>query len=212
MHVKNLYFQHTKHSPYFFKDLSFELEQGKIHALHGKNGMGKTVLMNLLSGKMPKEGIMKGEIKGVNNAILVNQRFDQMIVEQFSFEENLKFARMDRFPHPFKVFSQPYLHLDFLEKFHIDKSKPVSTLSGGQRQILALLMVLQKQVSVLLLDEPTATLDEQNAKMVFDFLQALAEKSVTMLIVCHDRELVNQYTNGVHLELIKDSSGLRRLL
>ena len=62
--------------------------------------------------------------------------------------------------------------------------------SGGQRQILSLMMVLQREFDVLLLDEPTATLDEQNARMVFDFLHTLAEAQITLLVVCHDPELL----------------------
>ncbi len=134
-----------------------------------------------------------------------------MIADQFSFQENLKFACMSRFPHPFSRLKKATFCPDFLEQFHIDVSKPASKLSGGQRQILALLMVLQQKRSVLLLDEPTATLDEQNATIVFDFLKTLAEQNVTLLIVCHDREMMNHYVNGQHLDLEMDSFGLRRL-
>ncbi len=74
MQIHQLSFMHHKNAPYFFKDLSFNLEPGKMHALHGKNGMGKTVLLQLLSKKIPPYGIMQGQITGGENAILVNQR------------------------------------------------------------------------------------------------------------------------------------------
>ena len=211
MQIINLNYQHVKSTPYFFKNLSFELEKGHIHALHGKNGMGKTVLLNLLCGKAPPESVINGEIIGSCKTMLVNQRFDKMIVEQFTFEENLKFALLKRFPNPFAKLKTPNLHLDILEKFNITPTMPVSRLSGGQRQILSLLMVLLKKVDILLLDEPTATLDEENAKMVFEFLSALTEQKVTLLIVCHDRELLNQHVTGKHLQLIKSPCGLRNL-
>jgi len=118
---------------------------------------------------------------------------------------------MSPFPHPFSRLKNPSFYPDFLEKFHIDVSKPASKLSGGQRQILALLMVLQKERSVLLLDEPTATLDEQNATLVFEFLMTLTLQNVTLLVVCHDRELVNRYANGQHLHLEMGAHGLREL-
>lgn len=211
MEISQLSFMHHKNAPYFFKDLSFKLEPRKIHALHGKNGMGKTVLLHLLSRKVPPQGMMMGNMIGGENAILVNQRFDQMIADQFSFQENLKFACMSCFPHPFARLKQPHFYPDFLERFHIDVSKPAGKLSGGQRQILALLMVLQQKRDFLLLDEPTATLDEQNAIIVFEFLKTLTLQGVTLLVVCHDRELVNRYTDGQHLHLEMDSSGLRKL-
>jgi len=211
MQVKQLNFQHHKNGPLFFKDLTFSLERGRIHALHGKNGVGKTVLLNILSKKVPPHSITQGEIIGGEEVILVNQRFDQMIADKFSFEENLKFACMNRFPHLFSGLKQPNSYSDFLEKFPIDFAIPVHKLSGGQRQILALLMVLQRPTNVLLLDEPTATLDEQNSIMVFEFLKILIQHNMTFLVVCHDQELVNRYTTGQHFHLEIDSSGVRNL-
>ena len=212
MKVKNLFFQHQKNAPFFFHDMSFQLEEGKMHALHGKNGIGKTILLNLLSGKKVfPQAIVKGEITGCEKSVLVNQRFDQMISDQFSFEENLKFACMSRFPNPFSRLKQPNFNPQFLEKFHIDRTLPAHKLSGGQRQILALLMVLQRPIKLLLLDEPTATLDEQNAKIVFEFLHTLVQQGMTLLVVCHQRELIDQYRDGQDFHLEVDPSGIRRL-
>ena len=182
-----------------------------MHALHGKNGIGKTVLLHLLSRRIPLQGIMQGTILGGENAILVNQRFDQMIADQFTFYENLQFACMGRFPSPFSRLTPPRFYPDFVDKFHLDVTKPASKLSGGQRQILALLMVLQKQPNMLFLDEPTATLDEQNAKTVFEFLKTLTLQNVTLLVVCHDRDLVSHYVDGQHLQLEVNGDGLRQV-
>lgn len=211
MNVQHLNFQYQKNGPLFFKDFSFKLGTGKIHALHGKNGMGKSVLLSLLSGKIPPQGIMSGQITGAEKSVLMNQRFDQMIADHFSFMENLKFACMSRFPLPFLRLTSPSFLPPFLEKFHIDLEKPVHQLSGGQRQILALLMALQKEKEVLLLDEPTAALDEENTQLVFDFLNILAQQGMTLLVVCHDRELMQQYVTGNSLCLEKDEEGFRSL-
>lgn len=212
MYVHQLSYKHHLKAPYFFKNLSFHLESGKMHALHGKNGMGKSVLLNLLNRKRIPEAFIEGEIKGSENTVLINQRFDQMIADQFSFEENLQFACMSRFPSPFSTIKSPLFQPAFLEKFHIDISQPVNKLSGGQRQILALLMGLQKKRNVLLLDEPTATLDEENAILVFEFLKTLTTQNMTLLIVCHDRGLINQYANGSHLQLAMNPEGQRVLM
>ena len=118
---------------------------------------------------------------------------------------------MGQFPHPFSRLKQPHFYPDFLKQFHIDVSKPASKLLEGQRQILALLIVLQRERNFLLLDEPTATLDEQNAMIVFEFLKTLTIQNVTILVVCHDRELVNRYANGQHLQLEIGIDGVRKL-
>ncbi|MCB1180518.1 MAG: ATP-binding cassette domain-containing protein [Chlamydiia bacterium] len=207
LQVKNLLYKHTRTSPPFFENLNFSLEKGKIHALFGKNGVGKTVLLNVLSNKHPLNSTLIGEIEN-KGVVLVNQRFDEMIVDQFTFLENLRFAKMGRFPNPIKNFKKDIdLPKAFLP-FHISLSTPAYQLSGGQRQILALLMTLQQEVHILLLDEPTAALDVDNAKMVFEFLKRLP---ITQLVVCHDRELVRNYVTGKEFFLTMDVHGVRRL-
>lgn len=94
-----------------------------------------------------------------------------------------------------------------VDRFHIDRKKPVHLLSGGQRQILALLMVLQTPIDYLLLDEPTATLDEENAEMVFEFLQGLTQEGLTIFVVCHDKDLVERFLTGQSLHIAKTQLG-----
>jgi ABC-2 type transport system ATP-binding protein len=213
MKVKNLSFRYHKRAPYFFKELSFNLEEGLIHALHGKNGVGKSVLLHILSKRIEGEAVISGEIVAEKSA-LMNQQFDQALACQFTFLENMQFGCLGRFPSPFSCLKAPsYVMQDhflkLLEKFYIDVTIPVCKLSGGQRQILALLMKLQRETKILFLDEPTAALDEQNATMVFEFLKAL--KGVTILVVCHDQGLICRYTTGRHLRMEMDSEGLRQL-
>lgn len=208
MKIKNLYYQHHKQAPYFFKGLSLDLEPGLIHALHGKNGIGKSVLLNILCKRTEKEAVMTGEVIA-ENAVLVNQQFDQTLASQFTFLENLQFGSLRRFPSPFSRLYAPKNFSEILDRFHIDTSLPVYKLSGGQRQILALLVKLQRKTNILLLDEPTATLDEHNAIMVFEFLKTL--KGMTILVVCHDPTLASRYTTGKHLYLEVDAERVRYL-
>jgi ABC-type multidrug transport system ATPase subunit len=211
MQAVNICYKHSAHAPYFFRNLSFQLEEGKLHALSGKNGTGKTLLLQLLAAKVPHCAVVTGEVRGSERAQLVNQRFDEMIADQFSFRENLQFACMRPHPLLFGRLQAPRFVPDFLKRFGIDYNQTAKSLSGGQRQILALMMALQRSRSVLLLDEPTATLDEENAKLVFDFLLTLTEKAITFLIVCHDSELLNRYTTGRRLHLESNGEGIRHV-
>jgi ABC-2 type transport system ATP-binding protein len=208
MHVKNLHFRHCKKSAPFFHQLSFSLEKNKMHALHGKNGVGKSILLNCLSGKKKPGAILEGEISE-KRVVLVNQRFDQMIADDFSFRENMRFSLLSSFPHPFRSLREPVIPMDLLQRFHIDLDAPVHQLSGGQRQILSLLMVLERPVSVLALDEPTAALDEENAALVFEFLSLLTH--ITLLVVAHDTRLLSRYVTGSHYILEIDTEGIRQI-
>ena len=63
-------------------------------------------------------------------------------------------------------------------------------------------MSLQKPTRVLLLDEPTAALDDKNAKMVMGFLETLLQSTdLTILIICHDKELVEKYAHDYYFEI-----------
>lgn len=211
MNVNQLSYKHEKDAPYFFKDLSFTLEKEKFHALHGKNGTGKSVLLSLLNKKVTPQSVMEGEIHRHGMTMLVNQRYDELLADKFSFSDNLKFACMKHFPSIKNSLKSPVFYLDFIKKFAIDITKPVYMLSGGQRQILALLMILQKPIKMLILDEPTASLDEENATLVFDFLKSLTTEGITILVVCHHPDLVSRYVTGKNLYLLKQPDGLRTL-
>lgn len=203
--AKNICYSHPQDQRPFFQNLGITLDPFRLHALHGKNGTGKSVLLNLLSGSIPYTGFWNGREK----TRLMHQRYDQLIADHFSFHENLQFAHISVLPQ-FKRLKAAYYLPDFIERFQIDFNKPVSQLSGGQRQILALVMALQKPVELLLLDEPTAALDEHNAQLVFEFLSIL-QHTVTLLVVCHDSDLLAKYTTGSTLQLCVHEDNTRYL-
>jgi len=194
---------------FFFKNISFQLEKGFLHSLRGRNGSGKSLLLTTLVNKK----FSSGSIVGVNKMALVNQRYEQMIAHEFSFEKNLSFSAMGKFPSLFrKPRLESILYQDLIDSFKIPTSIPAKNLSGGQRQILALLMILQTECDFLLLDEPTAALDDENAILVFEFLQKMTLKGITLLVVCHDLELIQKYTTGRKLHIAVDQEGTRNVL
>lgn len=77
------------------------------------------------------------------------------------------------------------------QSFNIPLDIPIELLSGEQRQVLAILTMLQRTSSLLLLDEPTATLDEENSHLVMRCITSLAEvQKITVLMITHDRSLL----------------------
>jgi ABC-type lipoprotein export system ATPase subunit len=227
MLINNLSFKfNDKKSEYFFKNLTAEFTPNTVHFIHGDNGVGKSTLFNSMQGTIDKHALLDASITldGVtytahNNVLphaftqqvhTVQQQYDRMIANQFTFVENLKLANLPMYP---TLQSLPHATLfEIIAPLGIDMEKSVHLLSGGQRQLLAILMALQKPTKLLLLDEPTATLDKKNAHLVMRCLfQLAAQLKVTMLIICHDKELVAQYAQGNSVMMRQLENGERVL-
>jgi len=214
--IQNLNFSFSCDAKPFFKNMNIDFYASKINFICGKNGMGKSTLLKILSGQIQQniQGslVFSGQIYDVQKLCLmpetvgmVVQNFNSMLVDSYSFYENLQCALLAQFPSLTSLCVVKQLP-QFIDKYGINFDVPISLLSGGQRQILAILMILQKNPKILLLDEPTAALDEENAKIVMDFLQQLSiEQDITIIAIVHDKELVRQYAQNFYSELYQDN-------
>lgn len=221
--IKNLSFKFNKKENYFFKNISIDFKAKNIHFIQGKNGSGKSTFFRLLQTDTNKNEELTGifyldrekyELTKNNNSKrnlinkikIVPQAFDSMIADQFSFTQNLKLANISTYPTARKLPTYNFLP-NFVEKFNINYDTPAYLLSGGQRQILAILMIVQKQTKILLLDEPTSALDEKNSLIIMTFLQNLTQSTnLTILIVCHDKKLIKQYSKNKYFCIQKDKN------
>lgn len=214
--LRNVTFSFIGQTQYFFKDLNIDFISCGINFIQGKNGVGKSTLLHIISGKSNHENqqiqgelLLGGQLYQLSDlksivklVAFVPQNFKELLVDSYSFHENLQFACMI---HP-GLQSLPELKLlpELVNKYGIDDQIPISMLSGGQRQILSILMVLQQSPKILLLDEPTAALDEENSKLLMDFLQDLCiEKNLTIIAIVHDQELVRNYARNYYFKLYK---------
>lgn len=201
MRINHLSFTFDANEPAFFSNVCVDFEPHRVHFIQGDNGIGKSTLFSILQGTIPSTArvdlsvTLDGQPYNsiTQHVQTVQQQYDRMIAPQFTFVENLQLANLKTYPL-LQSLPQEQL-LTIAQNLSIDLHKPVSLLSGGQRQLLAILMALQKSTKVLLLDEPTATLDRKNAQMIIECLQRIArELKVTMLVICHDHALIQQHT------------------
>lgn len=86
-----------------------------------------------------------------------------------------------------------------LEKFGIDylMNQQISLLSGGEKQRIALLAIFLQKVDLLLLNEPTGSLDFENSQRIWNLLKSLWQKNITIIAVSHD-EAIKPLADSVH--------------
>lgn len=228
--MKNLFslesfsFAFDHKSPRFFDQVSLYVETPGLIFVQGKNGAGKSTFFRLLQGIVGRQEQLYG-VLGVGGqlynlqqtgdqqrlhqrSMILHQSFDSMLAPSFTGFENLQFSRFDQNPGLTMVNSTERVS-DFAAQFGIPLEKPVYQLSGGQRQMLAMLMITQKSLDLLLLDEPTAALDKRNSDYVMQGIEKLVkETGISALCVSHDQDIVGSYAQTI-IEISQTTTGNR---
>jgi iron complex transport system ATP-binding protein len=180
------------------RDVSFGVQRGEIVALLGPNGCGKTTLLRVI-GKLiePTAGsvrVMGRDVARTSQAELskIVASVSQVHRTTFPFTA-LDILLTGRMPYV-SVFSSPGADdvrfcqavLDWFGIRHLER-KPISTLSGGERQLVMIARALAQEPQVLLLDEPTTFLDLRNQVKVLDTIHERARaQDLTVLMTIHD--------------------------
>jgi len=171
--------------------ISLEIKRGELFSILGPNGAGKTTLLRMLTGVLtPTSGdaiikghsILTGKKKIVKIIGVCPQ--DITIYEVLRAEENVEFvANIHGIPR--KEAKEKAKKL--LEQFGIAGRKDWSKhFSGGMQRRLNLAMALVFEPEILFLDEPTAGLDPQARRLVWDYILNLKNKGLTILLMTHD--------------------------
>lgn len=168
---------------------SYTFDDTGMYLLLGESGSGKTTFLNILSGMVPFENgtiIINGdEYRGkVDNTTAINAieyiTQESFFADYLSVMDNLKL-----------VVDDEKRITNLLAEYKLEKvaDQLPATLSGGEKQRIAIIRALLNGKTTLLLDEPTASLDEDNKRTVF---QMLANLSNDVLIICtsHDRQAI----------------------
>jgi len=183
-------------------DVSFDLEQGEIHCLLGDNGAGKSTLIRIISGYYtPTAGSMSFEGEAVRfespgealNRGIGTVYQDLALVPLMSVTRNFF---MGREPYkqigPFKHFKRRYaeaMAAEEMRKIGISLSDPtatVGTLSGGERQTLAIARAVYFGAKVLILDEPTSALGVRQTALVLNYMLQLCERGIAIIFITHN--------------------------
>ena len=201
MHISKTYDPGTINEKILYHDFSFHVDQGDYITIVGANGSGKTTLFNLISGRLlPDEGSIILDDRDVTyesehlRAHEIGRLFQDPSMGTapgLTVYENLVLAAKTggwlSMPnsHDKEYLKQKLMDLDIgLEERMYQR---VGTLSGGQRQALALVMATIHPPKLLLLDEHTAALDPQSAEKVTELTDRIIEENnITCLMITHD--------------------------
>lgn len=194
-----------------FDRFSFEVQAGEFVSIVGSNGSGKTTLLNIICGTMPVEG---GRIffrdkditrmKEYKRAAFIGRVFqdpskgscpDLTILENMALADHKKHGyglarslNKKRIEYYRELLE--FCNMGLENRMHV----PVGSLSGGQRQALALVIANMTDIDLLILDEHTAALDPKSSRTIMELTDRLVrEKKVTALMVTHNLRFALEY-------------------
>lgn len=183
-------------------DVSLTIPNARVTALVGANGSGKSTLLELIAGVLaPRDGTIDWSIDP--RIALVVQR--AMIAESLpvTVRDVVTMGRWARLG--------PWRRVRAVDRTAVDDaldrvgmrdlaSRPITSVSGGQRQRAFLAQGLVQDASVLLLDEPATGLDAESRERVRDILDEQARAGVTVICVTHEHDAIASATNVVRLD------------
>lgn len=200
--IKDLWFAYNGQT--VLADVSLNIQPGDFIAMIGPNGGGKTTLLKLMLGLLkPSKGSIRvlgdttekasHHIGYVSQDVLINRNFPITsidVVLMGNLKPNRRWGRISAQDHREAV--------DALERMEIKEfaESKIGELSGGQRQRVFIARALVTKPKVLLLDEPTASIDAKGQAEFYRLLKELNE-DITILVVSHDLVAISTYVKSV---------------
>ncbi len=204
-------------------DVNFEVEEGEIHALVGENGAGKSTLMNVLSGIYPY-GTYEGEIiydgelckfakikdseeKGI---VIIHQEL--ALIPYMTIGENMflgnergKKAKIDWT----ETYGQADKHLKTVGLKESSRTL-IKDIGVGKQQLVEIAKALAKNAKLLILDEPTASLNETDSQALLDLLLKFKQEGMTCIIISHKLNEVAYVADKI--TVIRDGATIETLV
>ncbi|HUT82555.1 MAG TPA: ATP-binding cassette domain-containing protein [Candidatus Bathyarchaeia archaeon] len=190
------------------KQIDLEVKQGECHLITGPSGSGKTTLLQIigtiLQQKKGQREILAKEIPSEPSSELLAEIRKQIgyLFQSPYLPPHLtvsKYIELQSTLSGVDLDTADERATDLMQKFDIEsfKNNRPTKLSGGEKQRVALAGVMAKEIKLLLLDEPTGSLDYDNKVIIWDLLKQLKEEKLTIVVVSHD-ESITTYVDKQH--------------
>jgi D-xylose transport system ATP-binding protein len=201
------------------RDVAFDLRASEVHALCGENGAGKSTLIKLLSG-IHAHGSYEGELRVDGKPVafrsirdaeaagiaVITQEF--ALVDELSVAENIFLGRA-----PTRAFRIDWLEMNrraaaLLADFGLTLAPetPVRSLGIGQKQLIEIIRAMDKRSRVLVLDEPTAALTEQEVAVLIEHLRRLRAQGTACIYISHKLDEV--FAIADRITVLRDGSSI----
>jgi ribose transport system ATP-binding protein len=185
-------------------DVDLDLRKGEVHALIGENGAGKSTLVKILSGAVSADSgtiSLEGQSFIPSHPLASRKRGIVMIYQELnlaphlSVEENIMLGReIHRLGFVQKKTMQTAVEnaLELVHHPEIESHIPVKRLSVGAKQIVEIARALVGEAKVLIMDEPTSSLTQEDTLRLFEVIQKLKNKGVSIIYISHFLEEVQE--------------------
>ena len=196
LEVENLSYWYQNRDDFLFENENLQFEKGKVYAILGQSGSGKTTFLSLLAGlDSPKEGKIKLNGKTIEKIGLTNFRKSKVstifqaynLLPYMTARQNVQTALEISGTNSAKniegLFEEAGISKDLIDK-------PVSRLSGGQQQRVAIVRALATGNEIIIADEPNGNLDEKTTGEIVKIFKKIAHQNdKIVIIVTHEREV-----------------------
>jgi putative multiple sugar transport system ATP-binding protein len=203
-------------------NVTFTVERGEIHALVGENGAGKSTLMKVLSGVYP-HGEYTGEIffqgkeckfKDISQSekegiVIIHQEL--ALIPYLSIAENIFLGNEQEKNGIINWFETNSKTKALLDKvgLHESPNTLITNISVGKQQLVEIAKALSKEVKLLILDEPTASLNETDSEALLKLLLQFKEHGISSILISHKLSEVSKVADSI--TILRDGATIETL-
>jgi len=203
-------------------DVSITVQAGEIHAICGENGAGKSTLMNVLSGVYPA-GTYTGDIifqgkpvhfKDIRSSeaagiVIIHQEL--ALIPELSITENIFLGNEPTKRGVIDWVDAKKRALELLARVGLrdDPDTLIKNIGVGKQQLVEIAKALSKSVKLLILDEPTAALNESDSQHLLDLIRGLKGKGISSIMISHKLNEIEQVADSI--TIIRDGRAIETL-
>ena len=185
-------------------DVSFQVKRGHVHCILGENGAGKSTLIKILTGVLRADaGCVKINGQKVNvdgilqaRALKIGTVFQEnSLIPHMSIAENVFITREPRLKSgliDYKTMYQETIRWGNELGLKLDPRRKVKTLSVAEQQVVEIVKMFSQQPEIVVLDEPTSSLSDNEIKNLFQIVRTMRDRGVTFLYISHRMEEIQE--------------------